>query len=221
MQRKKIMGGAVAAVLVGSVLLATGGGASAARLITGADIKDESVTSKDIKNGTLGLKDMRPAVSNLILNHKGDKGEAGTPGAQGPKGDTGPAGPKGDTGAPGADAFGYVSAGAGYAGLGAHDEWPADDALHETVQKCKAGEVVTGGGFSTWGGAGLSPSKDLGGDANVQITVSAPYIQSDADYVPVSESDSRFAPTLWVVRGYNHGDQPVDVRAWVLCTKAN
>jgi hypothetical protein len=113
------------------------------------------------------------------------------------------------------------SAGAGYAGLGAHAEW-APHSWGQTVEKCKAGEVATGGGYSTWGGFNGDSSRDLGGmDKDVRITVSAPYIDSDADYKPVSDSDSRFAADQWVVRGYNDGDDPVDVRAWVICTPAS
>lgn len=113
------------------------------------------------------------------------------------------------------------SAGAGYAGLGAHAEWAAHS-WGETVETCKKGEVATGGGYSTWGGFNGDNSRDLGGmDKDVRITVSAPYIASDADYKPVSDTDSRFAADRWVVRGFNDSDQPVDVRAWVICTPAS
>jgi collagen triple helix repeat protein len=58
------------------------GTATAAKLITGKQIKNHTITAKDIKKKTLtSLK--------------------GAPGEQGPKGDKGDAGPKGDTGAKG------------------------------------------------------------------------------------------------------------------------
>jgi hypothetical protein len=207
--------------LVVALLFASAAGATAGMLIGSNQIKDGSIRSVDLKNGkAVGEQDLKPDVVEK-LNKAGTAGPAGPQGPKGDTGNTGPQGPSGAAGSDGADGFGYVSAGSGYAGLGHHAEWPADGNLHETVQKCKAGEVITGGGFSTWGGAGLEPVKDVGGDADVQITVSAPYIESDGAYVPVSPTDSRFAATLWVVRGYNNGESPVDVRAWALCTKVN
>ncbi len=63
------------------VMLATAGSAAATRLITGAQVKD----------GTISAKDLTKAVRAQLK-------KAGLPGAQGPKGD---AGAKGDTGAKG------------------------------------------------------------------------------------------------------------------------
>jgi len=210
---KKALIGLGAGVSVAAFVIAGPAGvASAKSLITGADIK----------NGTIHGADLAPGLVGKLNGQKGDavatgaKGATGATGANGPIGPQGPKGDKGDSGADGDDA-GVSAAGAGYADLGAHDRWAADDAVHETVQKCKAGEYVTGGGFSQWGGAGLTPTKDLGGGSDVQITVSAPYIASDGAYVPVSGSDSRFLADRWVVRGYNHSDADVDVRAWALC----
>lgn len=58
--------------------------------VTSADIKNNNLKSADIKNGSLKAKDF--AAGQLPAGPKGDTGPAG------PKGDTGPAGPKGDTG---------------------------------------------------------------------------------------------------------------------------
>jgi hypothetical protein len=60
------------------VMLATAGSAAATRLITGAQVKD----------GTISAKDLTKAVRAQLK-------KAGLPG---PKGDTGPPGPKGDSG---------------------------------------------------------------------------------------------------------------------------
>ena len=82
-------------VVVVALLVVGGTGAAAASLITGKDIKDESVTGNDIKNSSLTGKD----VKNKSLTKADIKGSVRGPrGAQGPKGDTGPQGPKGDTG---------------------------------------------------------------------------------------------------------------------------
>ena len=51
--------------------------------------------------------------------------------------------------------------------------------------------------------------------------MSAPYVNSDGDYVPISDTDSRFYADRWVVRGYNNGDTEQIVRAWALCAAAS
>ena len=105
-----------------------------------------------------------------------------------------------------------VLAGAGYA-PGSHDIW--ENGYNETIQSCPEGEVVVGGGFSQGGGYPTNPGYDLGGEnTDVTVTVSAPYVP---EYQPFSPDDDRFVPTQWVVRGYNNGEEPVDVRSWVTC----
>lgn len=209
--KKGLVLGVIAAVVLAIIVAVTGGSASAGRLITGRDIKDNSVGSvdvrdsslktADIKDGQVKITDLDPvlakSLANLILNPskaqdgaagpKGDKGEAGTNGTNGQDGTSNPS-----------------AAGAGYTST-----WAAHSA-GQTVQKCRAGEYVTGGGYSTWGG-----EYDLGNNPDIQVTVSAPYIQGE--YEPISDSDSRFYADQWVVRGYNNGDTDQVVRAWVLC----
>jgi hypothetical protein len=63
------------------VMLATAGTAAAGRLITGTQVKD----------GTISAKDLTKAVRAQLK-------KAGLPGPQGPKGDAGAAGAKGETG---------------------------------------------------------------------------------------------------------------------------
>ena len=81
-------------VLIAAVILtlSLSGGAMAAKLITGKQIKDNSVASADIKNGSLKTTDLSAgAISDLQST-----------GPAGPQGDVGPAGPQGDAGAVGA-----------------------------------------------------------------------------------------------------------------------
>ena len=175
-----------AAVAVVGIGIGAGGSAYADSLIGSSGIQDGSVRSKDVKDGTLRLADMRPGA---LAKLHGQDGKDASPSA----------------------------AGAGYAGFPEanphHDFWPAKS-YGETVQKCGAGEYVTGGGFSQQGG-----SDDLGGTTrDVEILVSAPYT---GEYVPISDADSRFHADRWIVRGYNGTDHPVDVRAWVLCAPLN
>jgi hypothetical protein len=76
----------VVAILVGA------GGATAAQVITGAQIQNNTITGKDIKNKSLTKRDFRGSV----------RGPRGFPGPQGPQGAQGAAGAAGAPGAPGA-----------------------------------------------------------------------------------------------------------------------
>jgi hypothetical protein len=100
-----------------AVVLAMTGSALAARdLITGADIKDGSITRADLSGRTISsLKGKRgpsgsagrdgfagPAGPQGSTGPQGDRGPAGPPGPQGDEGVRGDKGDKGDTGATGA-----------------------------------------------------------------------------------------------------------------------
>src|SRR3954454_3189235 len=73
-----------------------GGSAYAAATITGKNIKDNSVTTADIKNKTLLASDFKPGQ---LPNASG--AGAGQPGAQGPTGDAGAPGTPGTPGTTG------------------------------------------------------------------------------------------------------------------------
>ncbi len=91
----------VLAVLAGAVFalaVATAGTAAVQALITGAQIKDGTVASRDIKNGTIGRADIADAAEAALRGRRGPQGAAGQQGAAGP---VGPAGPQGATGAAG------------------------------------------------------------------------------------------------------------------------
>jgi hypothetical protein len=74
--------------------------------LTGADIKNHSLTALDFHGSLRGPRGLRGpagrAGSAGAQGPKGDAGAAGAAGAQGPKGDAGAAGAKGDAGAAGA-----------------------------------------------------------------------------------------------------------------------
>jgi hypothetical protein len=76
-----------------ALFVACTGSATAATLITGGQIKNNSVTTKDVKNKSLRGADFKP----------GDlpRGPTGATGGQGPPGAQGPQGPQGPQGAPG------------------------------------------------------------------------------------------------------------------------
>ena len=75
-----------------ALVVALGGTSYAAVKITGSNIADGTVTTKDVKNKSLGLKDLSPATKGKL------KGAPGATGAPGAKGATGPAGPAGKDG---------------------------------------------------------------------------------------------------------------------------
>ena len=186
----------VAAVAVGAVVLVgfSSMGAVAGTLITGAQIKDQSIRSNDIGTGGVGTSEIRDAS---ILTR--DLSQATMDAL------------KGQAGKAGKDGVTNLIAGAGY-----DTTWAGDNgATLQTVrEECPAGQYALGGGFSTWGG-----DKDLGGDnQEIQVTVSAPYFEGA--YVPV-DAAGNFRPTEWVVKGYNNGAKDQIVRAWVTCAKVN
>lgn len=117
----------VGAVVAGTALIATAAttGATAAKWIDGSDIKrgtvagkqikDSSIGSKDIANGKIRLGDLSPWVQGRVksggaagaagadgaVGEKGEKGDQGLPGDKGEKGEQGEQGeqgPKGDRG---------------------------------------------------------------------------------------------------------------------------
>lgn len=186
---------AVAVIGAAALLIGLGGigGAVAAGQIGSNDIADNSIKSKDVQDGALKSRDLHANLRHALQGTNGQDGQDGEDGADG-------------------------NANPSAAGAGYETVWPADGNVHETVETCADGEYVTGGGYSTFGSAGLDPVKDLGGDnADIQITVNAPYVASDAAYDPISDADSRFYADRWVVRGYNHGATEQVVRAWALC----
>lgn len=114
---------AVRLVLIGIALgaLAVGGSATAARLLTGKDIRNGSLTGADVRDGSLTARDLRPgSLPSGSRGPAGPAGPAGLQGAPGTPGAAGPAGPPGEAGAPGVP---------GPPGPGALDELPSGATL--------------------------------------------------------------------------------------------
>jgi hypothetical protein len=84
-------------VAICAVLLASTGTATAARLITGKQIRDGTITGADIKNRSIGLQDLSRTARKGITGARGPAGPAGPPGPAGPAGPAGPPGPAGVT----------------------------------------------------------------------------------------------------------------------------
>ena len=84
-----------------ALMLAAGTGATASLMISGKQIKDNSVTSQDIKNKSLKVKDLSRKAQVKLKGATGATGATGERGATGPAGPAGPAGTAGTTGLPG------------------------------------------------------------------------------------------------------------------------
>lgn len=120
-----------------ALFAALGGSAYAAVTVTGTNIKDGTITGRDVRNRSLDVSELsRKAVGSL-------KGKQGPAGPQGPKGETGapgaqgPAGPQGPSGISG---WGYTIA---------REQVKANGFTTWSVN-CAAGTKPLGGGVSTF-----------------------------------------------------------------------
>ena len=116
-------------VAVVALVLSCTGGAVAAGYITSAQVKDNSLTGRDIRNRSLTPADFSGSV-------RGDDGRDGAPGPTGPQGPAGPAGPQGPAGPSAVSALTTSEAA----------DHPAGAVDGGTVA-CPAGQRVVSGGF--------------------------------------------------------------------------
>jgi hypothetical protein len=78
------------ALLVIALVIAASSGAVAAKKITGKDIKNNSVSTSDIKDQTLLAADFSPGATAALVGPAGPKGATGAAGAPGTPGAAGP-----------------------------------------------------------------------------------------------------------------------------------
>ena len=76
-------------VAVLALVLSAGAGATASMMITGKQIKDGTVTSSDIKNKSLKVKDLSAKAKSKLRGATGPAGPRGATGATGPAGAAG------------------------------------------------------------------------------------------------------------------------------------
>jgi hypothetical protein len=87
--------------------------AGAKLLVSGANVKNHSLTGVDIKRGSLGLEAFSRAARTRLKGTSGPAGATGPEGpqgSQGPAGQQGPAGPQGATGSQGTAGIGITTA---------------------------------------------------------------------------------------------------------------
>lgn len=132
-------------VLAGAaaLILMLGTSVTAARLVTGQQIKDGTVTGIDIKNGSLTGTDVKDG-SLTPADYSGEVvGPAGPTGAPGPAGMTGAPGP---SGLPGVRGITYATS--------VRYDVPAGKWTGSTA-KCPAGGWAISGGFAAESGANV------------------------------------------------------------------
>jgi hypothetical protein len=128
-----------------ALLIATAGTAYGVKSVrhypefNGVDIIDNSLTSADIKNGSLGRVDMSSSALRSLRGLRGAQGPAGPQGPQGPAGINGAAGAQG---APGPVKVVYRASGSI-----SQDPFSQDSG----VAQCDAGLYAVGGGVVTSG----------------------------------------------------------------------
>jgi Collagen triple helix repeat (20 copies) len=188
---RRLLGRHTTAVAYLALFAALGGSAYAAVTVTGKNIKDGTITGRDVKNRSLGTGKLSPTAVSSLTGQPGPAGPQGEKGAPGPVGPTGPAGPKGETGPAGPQ---------GYQGLDGPSgirEWeyrvspgrgvgPGQVGIAEIP--CPSGKVALGGGAST----------------NNALT----YV---VDNAPMNDGAG------WAARFRNTSDDSAAIYAWVHC----
>ena len=113
-----------------AVALAMGGTATAASMVTSAQIKDGTITAKDIKRGSIGTAQLSSSAKD------------GTQGVSGPMGPIGPAGPMGPAGPSTAGKIVIINASKAV---------PAGK-VDSVTAVCPPGHRIVSGGFTLIGG---------------------------------------------------------------------
>jgi hypothetical protein len=186
-----------------ALFVALGGSAYAAVTVTGKNIKDASVTGRDIKNHSLGTSKLSAATISSLgqrgpAGPQGPAGDRGPAGQNGDRGQAGPAGPKGDTGPAGPDGPAGARGPSGFSGWEYRTvklEIPPNSARRGRVG-CSTGKVALGGGVS-----------------NVNYGAST--------YVWDSAPDGA-TPTGWEAGVFNEADDvTITDYVWVICANAS
>jgi hypothetical protein len=231
-------------LVVSGVLLISGGAtAGAASLISGSQIKKNSIPldrlSKGTQNKIKGVSGQSvtpgprgPAGVNGENGANGINGAKGDTGATGAKGDKGDTGAKGNTGADGASGVTNLESDGPYPGRsdpannlsgnqGAQSTlaWVGNNGstLQQSWVKCAPGKTALGGGFG---------DNDGGGQDKLNVVTSAP-AQVDGTgaitYAPIAgDAAGSFVPNAWLVEGYNNNTSgEIIVRPHVICAEVN
>jgi hypothetical protein len=140
----------VVAMLATALAVVASASGTVRDLITGAQIRDGSITSRDIANHTLVRRDLSSKLVASLRGQTGPAGPAGPAGPQGEKGatgDRGPAGSQGPQGPQGAQGpKGDPGGLAGYEIVASAPQTVTASNLSVGTANCPAGKVAVGGG---------------------------------------------------------------------------
>ena len=152
-----------------ALFVACTGSATAATLITGGQIKNNSVTTKDVKNKSLRATDFRPGDLP-----RGPAGATGAQGPQGAQGAPGPQGSRGPQGVPGLSGLEHV-----FDGTPSNSSSPKDVTL-----TCPPGKVAISATYDIAGG-----KTGVGPDAVAEVVVDQLTVFSNQAFISVYETD--------------------------------
>lgn len=149
-----------------AVFVALGGTGYAAVVITGKQVKNNSLTGADVKNGSLATADIHD-FSLLRKDFKRGQVPAGPRGRQGPAGPgdgaTGPAGPAGPTGGTGPSGPTGPAGANGATKVTVVSSQCGPTPCTNAVASCPAGQRATGGGAYAAGNQSLFGSRPVPG----------------------------------------------------------
>jgi hypothetical protein len=172
-----------------ALFAALGGSAYAAVTVTGKNIKDGTVTGRDVKNRSLGTNKLSTTALSSLAGQRGPAGPQGEKGERGPVGPTGAIGPKGETGSAGP---------AGPQGPSGVSGWE--------YRVSSPGKYIPGGDIGLAQVACPDGTKAFGGGASANVL--GPYVLTSAPTDGV---------TGWAVIYENPGNTGTTVYAWVIC----
>lgn len=178
---------AIAAATVGVLALGSTGGAVAGSLITG----------KDIKDGTVAKKDLRPGVQKRLDHLQGPKGNQGNQGEPGPKGDPGPQGEMGRRGPSGVPGL--------YYSIAYYDVGDTNAGAIATAACHTRYDAAVGGGVQTLG---------LDGGQAAAVASSFPGRMDWSTNKPMQDRLDG-----WIVQ-FDADQPPLKVKVWVLCAES-
>jgi len=195
---RRLLGRHTTAVAYLALFAALGGSAYAATKITGANIKDGTVTGRDVKNRSLGVAKLSPAAVSALARAQGadgSQGPKGDRGEPGPSGPAGPAGPQGETGPKGDPGTKGDTGPSGISGLEYTQDGPFDLGANQ---------------LSTFSAQCPADKKALGGGAKAA--------SSSANLVRSEPGDGG---TGWVVTYYNASATTVTAYAYAVCANVS
>jgi hypothetical protein len=186
-----------------ALFAALGGSAYAAVTVTGKNIKDGTITGRDVKNRSLGTSKLSATAVSSLTGQRGPagpQGDKGEPGTVGPKGEAGPAGPKGETGSAGQQGAQGPAGPQGPTGISGLEyrvspqgfRTPADSGGYNTVD-CPGSKDALGGGASSDGGY----------------------------WTYVTESAPTDGGRGWFVEIWNDSPVAATLYAWVICANVS